>query len=152
DIKRAFDPHDQLNPGKIVSAQSTPLMRIDEPPLRGQLDRQIAPDARASFANASFCNGNGACFDFDADSPMCPSYKGTRDRRYSPKGRASLFKEWLRQLGSAGVNPARAVRRARAQNSLLAWTSRAWNSLNPLNRSDFSHDVRQAVDNCLACK
>ncbi|WP_026621513.1 FAD/FMN-containing dehydrogenase/Fe-S oxidoreductase (plasmid) [Ensifer sp. WSM1721] len=152
DIKRAFDPHDQLNPGKIVTAQASPLTRIDEPPLRGQLDRPIAPNARTSFGNASFCNGNGACFDFDADSPMCPSYKATRDRRFSPKGRAMLFKQWLRQLGSAGVDPVQAALEARTRNRLLIWASSAWHSLNPLNRQDFSHDVRRAVDNCLACK
>ena len=28
---------------------------------------------------------------------MCPSYKVTRDRCYSPKGRATLIREWLRQ-------------------------------------------------------
>lgn len=152
DIKRAFDPHDQLNPGKIASAGDKPLTRIDDPALRGQLDRSIPADARASYGNASFCNGNGACFDFDADSPMCPSYKGTRDRRFSPKGRAMLFKEWLRLLGTAGINPLDARRRIRSGNGLLALPSRVWRSLDPSNRRDFSHEVRQAVDNCLACK
>ncbi|AYG64491.1 D-2-hydroxyglutarate dehydrogenase YdiJ [Rhizobium jaguaris] len=152
DIKRAFDPYDQLNPGKIATARSTPLIRIDEPPLRGQMDRVIAADARISYGNASFCNGNGACFDFEADSPMCPSYKGTRDRRYSPKGRAMLFKEWLRLLGGARANPLDAKRLIGSGDRLLSVPVRVWHSLNPANRTDFSHEVRQAVDNCLACK
>ena len=31
------------------------------------------------------CNGNGACFNFDLDDVMCPSYKLTRDRQALPE-------------------------------------------------------------------
>ena len=91
EIKAAFDPLGQLNPGKIVAPAGKALPKIDEIPLRGTLDRDIGNDIRAAFDNAAYCNGNGACFDFDADGLMCPSYKATRDRRFSPKGRASLM-------------------------------------------------------------
>jgi Fe-S oxidoreductase len=37
---------------------------------------------------------------------MCPSWKATRERRHSPKGRASLMREWLRRLADAAVDPA----------------------------------------------
>ena len=52
---------------------------------RGASDRVIGNEIRAAFDNAAYCNGNGACFDFDETSPMCPSYKATRDRRFSPR-------------------------------------------------------------------
>lgn len=152
DIKRAFDPGDRLNPGKIASAASRPLLKIDEVPLRGDLDRIIGNDIRAAFDNAAYCNGNGACFDFDAASPMCPSFKATGDRRYSPKGRASLMREWLRLLAERQVDPRREAETQRSANRVGNLLRRTANSLNPSNRDDFSHEVRAAMDTCLACK
>ncbi|WP_313530739.1 FAD-binding and (Fe-S)-binding domain-containing protein [Shinella sp.] len=148
EIKAAFDPLGQLNPGKIVAPAGRTLPDIDAIPLRGTLDRDIGNDIRAAFDNAAYCNGNGACFDFDADGLMCPSYKATRDRRFSPKGRASLMREWLRRLAEKGIDP----RREAARPQPLGFLKRLWNSLNPANRDDFSHEVRAAMDTCLACK
>ncbi|MGJ7038400.1 FAD/FMN-containing dehydrogenase/Fe-S oxidoreductase [Shinella sp. BE166] len=152
EIKQAFDPLNQLNPGKIVAPAGSSLPKIDAVPLRGTLDRAIGNDIRAAFDNAAYCNGNGACFDFDADSLMCPSYKATRDRRFSPKGRASLMREWLRRLSEKGIDPRREAERQRRTSVILRLARRAWNSLNPANRDDFSHEVRAAMDTCLACK
>jgi Fe-S oxidoreductase len=83
---------------------------------------------------------------------MCPSYKATRDRRFSPKGRASLVREWIRLLAEQGVDPREETRRRRGGHPALSIARRAWNSLNPANRRDFSHEVRAAMDTCLACK
>jgi len=152
EIKQAFDPLNQLNPGKIVAPVGSALPKIDEIPLRGSLDRILGNDIRAAFDNAAYCNGNGACFDFDADGLMCPSYKATRDRRFSPKGRASLMREWLRRLAEKGVDPRREAERLRRTSTVPGFARRVWNSLNPANQDDFSHEVRAAMDTCLACK
>jgi FAD/FMN-containing dehydrogenase/Fe-S oxidoreductase len=153
-IKRAFDPENRLNPGKIAAPSSAPapLLRIDEVPLRGASDRVIGNEIRAAFDNAAYCNGNGACFDFDETSPMCPSYKATRDRRFSPKGRAMLMREWLSLLADKGMDPRKEAGRLRSRSSLVSLPARLFNSLNPRNRVDFSHEVREAMDSCLACK
>ncbi|BBI52014.1 hypothetical protein HORIV_44350 [Vreelandella olivaria] len=58
--------------------------------MRGQLDRTIDERAWQAYDAAVYCNGNGACYNYDLDDPMCPSWKATRDRRHSPKGRASF--------------------------------------------------------------
>ncbi|NLS17324.1 FAD-binding oxidoreductase [Rhizobium sp. P40RR-XXII] len=152
EIKRAFDPDDRLNPGKIASASSRPLLTIDKVSLRGDFDRIIGNDIRAAFDNAAYCNGNGACFDFDAASPMCPSFKATGDRRYSPKGRAALMREWLRLLAERQVDPRHETEVLRRTNPFGNLLRRTVNSLNPANRGDFSHEVRAAMDTCLACK
>ncbi len=123
EIKRAFDPGNQMNPGKIAAPDQLPLMQIDGVALRGQADRQIAPATRAAFAPALACNGNGACFAQSAAEVMCPSYKATGDRRHSPKGRAGLVREWLRQGGPEG--------RADPQ---------------------FEAEVKAALDGCLSCR
>ena len=63
------------------------------------------PAVRESYDNALHCNGNGACYDFDLDAAMCPSWKGTRERRHSPKGRAAVMREWLRLMLAEGADP-----------------------------------------------
>ncbi len=106
-IKSAFDPDNRLNPGKICSplGSDAPMMKIDSADKRGTLDRRIPLEVRTSFRGAMECNGNGLCFNFDAHSPMCPSMKITGDRIHSPKGRATLVREWLRLLSEQGVDP-----------------------------------------------
>ncbi|MBY5829754.1 FAD-binding oxidoreductase [Rhizobium leguminosarum] len=153
EIKRAFDPENRLNPGKIATPSGEQaLLKIDDVPLRGDTDRIIGNEIRAAFDNAAYCNGNGACFDFDETSPMCPSYKATRDRRFSPKGRAALMREWLRLLAEKGIDPRQEAKRLRRSGPLASFARRAFNSLNPQNRDDFSHEVRVSMDTCLACK
>lgn len=107
-VKATFDPHNQLNPGKIASADATPLLKIDEVPLRADFNKQINSHywAENAYATTLYCNGNGACFNYDVNSPMCPSYKATRERIHSPKGRAELIKEWLRQKSKNITNSA----------------------------------------------
>ncbi len=105
-LKAAFDPFNQFNPGKIATPANThaQLLKIDEVTLRGELDRQIDEKVWQSYGAAMHCNGNGACYNFDPDDAMCPSWKATRERAQSPKGRASLIREWLRLQGEAGVD------------------------------------------------
>lgn len=152
EIKRAFDPQNRLNPGKITAPGSQPLPKIDEVPLRGAVDQIIGNEIRAAFDNAAYCNGNGACFDFDEASPMCPSYKATGDRRFSPKGRAALMREWLRLTVEKGIDPRKEGARLRKTHPLMTLPARIFHSLDPRNRNDFSHEVRAAMDTCLACK
>ncbi|KAF1685085.1 hypothetical protein B1992_13250 [Pseudoxanthomonas broegbernensis] len=155
-VKQAFDPYNQLNPGKIATpagAAEAALLRIDEVGMRGQYDRQIDPRAWAEYGAAVHCNGNGACYNYDDDDPMCPSWKATRDRRHSPKGRASLIREWLRLQGRAGVDLIRVTERVRRGGAWPGWLARVRNSLGKrLGEPDFSHEVFEAMSGCLACK
>ncbi|WP_333668972.1 FAD-binding oxidoreductase, partial [Acinetobacter guillouiae] len=89
-IKATFDSNNQFNPGKIVAFEDHELSRLDEIETRGKRDRLIPLEIRNTFSDSLHCNGNGACFNFDPDDEMCPSWKVYRDRRFSPKGRASL--------------------------------------------------------------
>jgi FAD/FMN-containing dehydrogenase/Fe-S oxidoreductase len=153
-VKAAFDPHNQLNPGKIATPpESGALLRVDGVPTRGAADRAIPAAVRAPYDTALHCNGNGACFNWDADDAMCPSWKGTRERRHSPKGRAMLVREWLRRLSEAGVDPVAEARALRASPALRGLPTRLRNTLaRRRGEADFSHGVKEAVDGCLACK
>lgn len=149
-IKGAFDPHNQLNPGKIAApaGASAPLLRVDTVPMRGAQDRQIPDPVWQGFGTALHCNGNGACFNYDRDDPMCPSWKATRDRRFSPKGRASLMREWLRLQSARGVDIASLEANAPSAIQRVASLFRRRGRL----PSDFSHQLYDSLSNCLACK
>jgi FAD/FMN-containing dehydrogenase/Fe-S oxidoreductase len=156
ELKAAFDPHNQLNPGKIATPKTVPgsrLTRVDQVALRGDLDRTIDERVWQSYDTAVHCNGNGACYNFDPDDAMCPSWKATRNRIHSPKGRASLIREWLRLQGEQGVDVLAASDRLRLSAAPQNLAHRAVNSLaQKMGQQDFSHEVYEAMTGCLACK
>lgn len=146
-IKSAFDPANKMNPGKIC----TPIDSTDElvkvsDTKRATYDRTIPVAFKESFKPAMDCNGNGLCFNYDTTSPMCPSSKITRDRRHSPKGRAGLIREWLRILANQGVDH-QALMTGQYKSS---WFTR-WQNTRRHN-NDFSHEVLEVMNGCLACK
>ena len=149
-VKAAFDPRNQFNPGKIAVPNDGALLKVDGVPTKGQHDRTIPAGVRAGYDEALHCNGNGACFNWDPDDAMCPSWKGTRQRRHSPKGRAQLMREWLRRLAAKGIDPLAEAHRLRTRPGWLTFPARL---LATLRRSDdFSHEVHEAMIGCLACK
>ncbi|KQS82484.1 hypothetical protein ASG32_23260 [Methylobacterium sp. Leaf361] len=149
-VKAAFDPRNQFNPGKIAAPEGTALLTVDGVPTKGQRDRAIPAHVRAGYDEALHCNGNGACFTWDPDEAMCPSWKGTRERRHSPKGRAQLMREWLRRLAVEGSDPLSEAERLRARPNWLAFPGRLAATLR--RRDDFSDEVHEAMAGCLACK
>ncbi len=142
-VKAAFDPHNQLNPGKLATpSRSTDSLVSVDSVKRGSFDRQIRSGPSSKYEHSINCNGNGACFDWNPDSVMCPSSKVTQDRIHSPKGRAGILREWLRlssreghDAGADGEYPGLELWRARQEDP-----------------KDFSHEVYDAMDGCLACK
>ncbi|MCL5427364.1 MAG: FAD-binding oxidoreductase [Gammaproteobacteria bacterium] len=164
-VKAAFDPYNQLNPGKIatpsessevIAKDSDPdLLTVDSVPMRGQFDRTIDERAWQAYDAAVYCNGNGACYNYDLDDPMCPSWKATRDRRHSPKGRASLIREWLRLQSQAGIDVVEESRKKKAEGGwgfIKSFPLRMANTLSRKQHHDYSHEVYDAMAGCLACK
>lgn len=134
-IKTAFDPLNRMNPGKICTPlnSDTELVRVTDQK-RAWFDRQIPIETRHDWQPPLACNGNGLCFHYDPAVPMCPSYRASGDRRWSPKGRATLLREWLRLRALRG-HPEQA----------------------PTGRQDpdfarFTEEVKAALDTCLGCK
>ncbi|PVZ15922.1 MULTISPECIES: FAD-binding and (Fe-S)-binding domain-containing protein [unclassified Pseudomonas] len=152
-LKGAFDPHNQLNPGKICTPLESEeaLLKVDEVTLRGDLDRTIDERVWQSYGTAVHCNGNGACYNYDPNDAMCPSWKATRQRQHSPKGRASLIREWLRLQGQAGVDVLAPAQRT--PSFFRGLPERIRNSrAQRQGEQDFSHEVYDAMAGCLACK
>ena len=158
-VKGAFDPHNQLNPGKIATPfeLGVELLKIDEVPMRGQFDRQIPLINRDQFQAGMYCNGNGACYNFDPNDAMCPSYKGTRERIHSPKGRASLMREWLRGMSEQGVDTQAVSDKIKDSGYLGSFITSFFPRLNNTLKKrrgdyDFSNEVHDSMIGCLACK
>jgi FAD/FMN-containing dehydrogenase/Fe-S oxidoreductase len=153
-IKAEFDPHNQLNPGKIATPSvHLELLKIDGVTTRGQLDRTIPVQVWEGYSEGMHCNGNGLCYNWNPNDAMCPSWKGTRDRVHSPKGRASLMREWLKQMSERGINPLTESKKIKQSNFLLSLPSRISNTIGKRNGEyDFSHEVHTSMMGCLACK
>ncbi|WP_458369711.1 D-2-hydroxyglutarate dehydrogenase YdiJ [Pseudomonas fluorescens] len=154
-LKAAFDPYNQLNPGKIATPLNSneQLLKIDEVPMRGEYDRQIDERVWQSYESAVHCNGNGACYNFDPNDAMCPSWKATRERVHSPKGRASLIREWLRIQGNEGIDVLKVAQRAKDENAMVSLLRKVKTRFKSRGvEEDFSHQVFNAMSGCLACK
>lgn len=154
-IKAAFDPFNRMNPGKICTPwQSEDSLVSVDATKRGYFDRQIPLVVRDSFAAATSCNGNGLCFNYEEQSPMCPSSKISKDRRHSPKGRAGLMREWLRLMQLQGqdvlATEAALQQQQFSVRRLAAKLQHTWQKWR--GEADFSHEVKEAMDGCLACK
>ena len=153
-VKTAFDPLNKMNPGKICMPldSDTELAKVSATK-RGFYDRQIDIEVRDSFKGAMECNGNGLCFNYDTSSPMCPSMKVTSDRRHSPKGRAGLVREWLRQLSEQGTDILALEKESmNSPFSIKQLLDRWRNTANKRHEYDYSHEVYEAMSGCLACK
>src|SRR5262245_17063989 len=95
-VKRAFDPKNLMNPGKIVEAPAmteslkiSPQYKTWEPPTTLDFSEQ------GGFVRAvEMCSGMGECRK-KLDGTMCPSYMGTLDEEHSTRGRANALRSVL---------------------------------------------------------
>jgi len=124
-LKTAADPHDLLNPGKIVSAGESSLPRMDAALRYGS--QYTAGPWQPVFAYSNQvnlqeaieqCNGAAVCR--KDTGVMCPSFQATQDEMHSTRGRANLLRAMI-----SGRFPAQQV----AEKA-----------------------VYEAIDLCLACK
>ncbi len=94
-LKRAADPNNLLNPGKLV----------DAPKLDADLRYGVDYSTRLWNTSLSFvrtggldaaieqCNGQGVCR--KDTGVMCPSYQATREEMHSTRGRANLLRAMI---------------------------------------------------------
>ncbi|MBN2562153.1 MAG: FAD-binding protein [Phycisphaerae bacterium] len=118
-IKRAFDPHGLLNPGKIVSPlPMTDNLRYESEKPRTSVAEEPRASAHAASASASgrldtvldfsthggmaglagMCSGVGQCRQRLVGT-MCPSYMATGDEKHSTRGRANALRVALSDCG-----------------------------------------------------
>lgn len=91
-VKRIFDPHDRMNPGKIVDAPAmTDHLRDPALPSAPELRTRLAFDVVGGMRGAADrCMNIGLCRK-SGSGAMCPSYMATRNEEDSTRGRAGAL-------------------------------------------------------------
>ena len=120
--KALFDPHNRMNPGKVVHP-----FRLDENLRFGANYRPAEPATMFAYPDddhkfshaAARCVGVGKCRGHES-GVMCPSYRATGEEEHSTRGRARLLFEMV-------------------QGDVI---TEGWRS----------SEVHDALDLCLACK
>lgn len=121
-VKALFDPHNRMNPGKVVNAyRLDENLRMGVDYLPAEPETMFAyPDDHHRFARAAArCMGVGKCRGHES-GVMCPSYRAIGEEEHSTRGRARLLFEML-------------------QGDVI---TDGWRST----------EVHDALDLCLACK
>ena len=98
-VKRAFDPQNMMNPGKIID---TPPMdanlRFGPSYKTWELESALDFSSHRGYAGAvEMCSGVGACHKL-GEGFMCPSFMATREEEHSTRGRATLLRAALSGL------------------------------------------------------
>jgi FAD/FMN-containing dehydrogenase/Fe-S oxidoreductase len=98
-VKRAFDPKNLMNPGKIVDAPAmTESLKISPQYKTWEPQTTLDFSEQGGFARAvEMCSGMGECRK-KLDGTMCPSYMGTLDEEHSTRGRANALRNVLSGL------------------------------------------------------
>ncbi|MTI20100.1 FAD-binding oxidoreductase [Fulvivirga sp. RKSG066] len=97
-IKKAWDPHNIFNPGKIVD---TPPMdtslRFEAGQETRQFDTILNFDENQGYLRAAEqCNGSGDCRKTHlSGGTMCPSYMATKNEKDTTRARANILREVL---------------------------------------------------------
>lgn len=105
EVKHVFDPHNLLNPGKIVN---TPPM--DEA-FRPRVSQTNLPtffhygDLAGPLALAEKCSGSGDCKKSAmSGGTMCPSFMATQDEKDSTRARANMLRQLITSEGDQAYN------------------------------------------------
>lgn len=92
ELKRAFDPENLMNPGKIVpesdqleEMRTTPGEQLQSPPTFLDFKREGGFELAVDL-----CNGNGLCR--KKEKIMCPSFQATNEEFHSTRARAQALR------------------------------------------------------------
>lgn len=100
EFKAIWDPMNKMNPGKLIHAMPVDAnLRLGPDYKRREIPSQFTYDPRLGeqglARETERCIGMGKCRSLDGGT-MCPSFRATREEKYSTRGRARLFFELLK--------------------------------------------------------
>ena len=97
-VKKAWDPDNTLNPGKITDTPPiTENLRVTPGKPTPEFDTVFDFSAhKGYFRSIEKCNGTADCRKSEViGGTMCPTYMATRDEDKSTRGRANILREFL---------------------------------------------------------
>ncbi len=100
-IKQLFDPHNILNPGKIITDDGQVMAKNLRWSRRARPDRLntcLIFGEGELIEEAERCNGDALCRSLESRLTMCPIFRATREESASPRGFASLTRHRLTGL------------------------------------------------------
>jgi len=98
EIKRAWDPENIFNQGKIFETPSmNSSLRYDSQMAVRKIDTAFDFSANKGYlASTEKCNGSGDCRKSAViGGTMCPSYQATKDEKNTTRARANILREWI---------------------------------------------------------
>lgn len=98
EIKKAWDPNNLFNPGKIVDTPAmNTFLRYQPGQATRELDTVLNFDANQGILRAAEqCNGSGDCRKTHlSGGTMCPSYMATKNEKDTTRARANILREIL---------------------------------------------------------
>lgn len=123
EVKKAWDPDNIFNPGKIVdTAPMDTSLRYEKNQKTPEFDTMLDFSKDQGIVRSTeLCNGSGDCRKSAlTGGTMCPSYQATRDEKDTTRARANILREMLTR--STEANP-------------------------------FAHpEIKEVMDLCLSCK
>ena len=106
EVKRIFDPHNTLNPGKIINDDVDVMVKN----LRVSYAREgVERQSNLIFRDDELvreieqCNGDGLCKSLEPLLSMCPIYRASGDECASPRAKVNLMRHWLYGLLDAEI-------------------------------------------------
>jgi len=97
-IKNTFDPHNILNPGKIINDDPDIMvknLRFSHPLRRREYTSNFLFRDGELVTEIEQCNGNGLCRSRDPQLSMCPIFRATGDEDASPRAKGNLMRHWF---------------------------------------------------------
>ncbi len=122
EVKNSFDPHNLLNPGKIIPDGRYEL----DGDLRARFELAPPFEPRLAFAardesfvaNLEQCNGCGVCL--KQTPTMCPTYIATGEEIMSTRGRANAIRAVLEMRGLENGEPLKSAELEAALSNCLS--------------------------------
>ena len=154
EVKHLFDPHNLMNPGKIIDTETMLDNLRYQPPnynanaARVENKTLFQYDDQGGWKLAiEQCNGVGACRKVNS-GVMCPSYMATRDEHHSTRGRANALR-----LAMSGQIPSEEATIHSAPRNQQGHEN-AFANHDPIQAlaSDGLHDCLSLCLSCKACK
>jgi len=96
-IKDIFDPHNLMNPGKIVSDDPHVTVRNLRPailPSPEVVDLQLRWNPQELMQTSAGCNGCGTCKTQSSETRMCPFFRIDQREEASPRAKANVMRNY----------------------------------------------------------